>query len=135
MADVLTADRVEQIFLDCLFRDDENTDAPVIAQGILNNFGFHAERLAGHREEIGAMLRELPTEFQQDGGGGMSFLNACMDRHGNQWTGLHQTQDHLFSLGVATGQAKALFPRDMWSILPGGMPYYVVPSADASAPA
>jgi hypothetical protein len=34
--------------------------------------------------------------------------------------------DKLFSMGIAVGLVKAYFPRRMWSILPGGMPYYVV---------
>jgi hypothetical protein len=34
--------------------------------------------------------------------------------------------DKLFSMVIAVGLVKACFPRCMWSILPGGMPYYVV---------
>lgn len=126
MTDILTADRVNAIFTDCLFRDGEPTDPHVEAEGIVNSFGFHPDRLSSHKAEIGAMLRELPDPFHADKGGGWTFLNACNDRHGRLWTGLHQTMEQLFVLGIATEQASYVMPREMWSILPGGMPYIVV---------
>lgn len=128
MSDTLVLDpqRVEEIFLDCLFRDGEDTSTHVKAEGIMATIGFNPERLEGHRQEIEAMLAELPDDFRESGGGGMSFLNACMDRHGNQWTGLHQTMDQLFTLGIGLDKASFLLPREMWGALPGGMPYLVV---------
>jgi hypothetical protein len=32
----------------------------------------------------------------------------------------------LFCLGMAIGKVECLMPRKMWTILPGGMPYYLV---------
>lgn len=122
----LKADRVEEIFMECLFKDGELTESHIKAEGILNTVGFHPERLEGHKPEIAAMLNELPESFHRNTGGGMSFLAACDDKHGNQWTGLHMRMDQLFQLGIAAGYAKSLLPREMWSRLPGGMPYYVV---------
>jgi hypothetical protein len=122
----LNAERVEQVFLDCLFKEGEDTTNHVKAEGIVRNVGFHPERLTSHKEEISAMLDELGDEFKKSGGGGMSFLNACNDRHGNQWTGLHLRMEQLFQLGVGIGKVECLMPRAMWSALPGGMPYYVV---------
>jgi hypothetical protein len=55
----------------------------------------------------------------------MSFLNACMDRHGNHWAE-HQTIDFLLCLGLATDQVAFCLPREIWAALPGGMPYFVV---------
>lgn len=118
--------RVTEILMDCLFREDEPMEPRVEAEGVINRFGFHPERLESHREEIGKMLAELPVDFQKNIGGGGSFLNACMDRNGEQWTGFHKVMDQLFVLGIATGQAKYVLPREMWSALPGGMPYIVV---------
>lgn len=129
MTTELTAEAVEAILLDCLYTDEEIIPAePEIIQGIVNNYTFHPERLASHRDEIGALLLELPDGFQtgKGGGGGWSFLNACMDRHDNQWTGLHRTQEHLLVLGIATKQARFLFPRDFWASLPGNVPYFAV---------
>ena len=72
------------------------------------------------------MLSNLPASFQKESGGGMSFLKACEDSEGNQWTGLHKIMDQLFLLGQAAGLVKCLMPREVWGMLPGGVPYYVV---------
>jgi|SRR6185437_4652181 len=118
---------------DCLYNDDEwdgdmGSMPPdlVRADGVVTTYGFHPGRLWSHVDEILEMLSELPDDFMRDRGGGMSFLNACVDRHGNQWTSLHRTMEALFCLGIATGRVECLLPRDMWHMMPGGMPYYVV---------
>ena len=123
---VLTAEQVNAIFMDSLFREGEDTSNHIKAEGIINSVGFHPERLQYHKIEIEAMLDELPENFKKSGGGGWSFLNACNDKHGNQWTGLHQHMEQLFQLGIGIGKVKYLTPRDMWSVLPGGMPYIVI---------
>lgn len=123
---VLNPEKVNAIFVDCLFKGGEDTNRHVKAEDIVRNVGFHPERLESHKAEIAAMLDELPDEFKESGGGGMSFLNACNDKHGNQWTGLHQRMEQLFQLGIGVGKVKSLMPREMWGALPGGMPYYVV---------
>lgn len=124
----LTASAVDAIFKDCLFRSDEITNGEpnvprVTADGIMNKFGFHEGRVKAHSPAIRALLDELPAEFTE----GWSFLNACMDKHGRQW-GEHQNIEQLFALGVATGDAVCLMPREMWPMLPGGMPYFQVKS-------
>lgn len=74
------------------------------------------------------MLLQLPKEFQKGSGsgGGISFLNACNDVSGKQWTDSHQVMEQLFALGIGCNKVKCLMPREMWKVLPGGMPYYVV---------
>ena len=126
MSTKLTAENVVKVFEDCLFHDGEDTNNHVKAEGITMTVGFHPGRLDKHRKKIEAMLQELPNEFQKSGGSGWSFLNACMDKHGNQWTGLHRTMEQLFLLGIAIGKVQCQLPKEMWSALPGGMPYYVV---------
>jgi hypothetical protein len=123
---ILSATRVEQIFHHCLFEDNEDTSSAIVANGITCNVGFNPVRLNEHKREIREMLLELPNEFKKSGGGGWSFLQACMNNHGQQWTGLHQRMEQLFQLGLATGIVQEQLPRDVWDILPGGMPYYVV---------
>lgn len=123
---MIDPERVNAIFMDCLFKEGEDTSKHIKAEGITMNVGFHPERLESHRTEIADMLDELPDEFKESGGGGMSFLNACNDKHGNQWTSLHQRMEQLFQLGIGVGKVKCLMPREMWSVLPGGMPYYAV---------
>lgn len=122
----LSAGRVEHIFQDCLFNEGEDTTDHVKAPGITTNVGFHPGRLVGHKAAIEEMLDELPESFKKTGGGGMSFLGACEDKDGNQWTGQHRIMEQLFQLGVAVGKAQLLVPREKWGGLPGGMPYYLV---------
>jgi hypothetical protein len=101
----LDPERVEGIFVDCLFREEELgpegeshegrlPEDHVRVDGIVNHFAFHPGRVAEHADEVAALLAELPDEFKKSAGGGWSFLNACMDRHGQQWTGLHRTMEH-----------------------------------------
>lgn len=91
---VLDPERVEAIFLDCLFKDGEDTSNHIVAEGISRTVGLNPERVEGHKAEIEALLDELPDQFKATGGGGDSFLNACQDKHGNQWTGFHQRMEH-----------------------------------------
>ena len=123
---ILQSDKVTEIFVDCLFNDGEDASNHVKAIGIMRGVGFHPERLESHREEIIAMLAELPDQFQQDKGGGWSFLNACRDKDGNQWTGLHSIVEQLVLLGIGIAEVEFIIPRNMWDALPGGMPYFVV---------
>jgi hypothetical protein len=121
---VLTAERVDELAIGCL----SAPDAPdqVLVEGIISQFGFNREILESHRDEITGLLAELPDEFKKSGGGGWSFLNACQDRDGNQWTGMHWTMERLFALGMGLGLVQSLMPRDLWKVLPGGVPYYMV---------
>lgn len=123
--------RVEALYAECLAENLVETDPRyVITEGILNPTAFSAEKLEAHREEVTEMLSWLPLAFRDDatagGGGGWSFLNACEDREGNQWTGFHRTMDRLFQLGMGLGIARYLMGRDMWQAFPGGMPYVSV---------
>lgn len=113
----LTAQNVERLFAECFRETGEPTE------GVM---GKAALDTAGRESDIAAMLAQLPTEFQRTGGGGWSFLNACMDKDGGQWTGMHPTMDKLFMLGIAAGKAQWLMPREMWPMFPGGMPYVIV---------
>ena len=119
------AQNIDTILKDCLFRNGEDQSAAMIAKGIVTNFGFHPERLEGHRVQIVEELSSLPSEFYANNGGGWSFLNMCNDNNGVQW-GEHQNMEQLVCLGMALGLVKEQFPHDMRSVLPGGMPYYVV---------
>lgn len=125
-ANVLTADRVEYIFRDSMFKDGEDTTDHIIAEGITINIGFNPDRIQRHRQAIHDMLAELPDEFKTSAGGGHSFLNACMDKHGNQWTGMHRTQEQLVLLGVAIDEVAYCLPRSLWTAFPGAVPYFVV---------
>ena len=121
----LTSKNVEEIFMNCL-AGDEKIPNTLIVEGITCSFGFDPQKIDKHKDDIYSMLKELPESFQVDGGGGMSFLNACDTKDGKQWTGLHQIMDNLFCLGIAIEKVGLCMPRAMWAALPGGMPYYMV---------
>lgn len=126
-------ERIKEILIDCLFRDNEidsdskpkNNIEPVIGYGIMGNVGFHPDRIENHRSEIIEMLNELPTEFHKDSGGGWSFLNMVNDKNGIHW-GEHQDAEHLMQLGTALGKVEVQLPREIWSALPGGVPYLCI---------
>lgn len=126
MVEKLTSQKVESIFLNSLFKEGEDTSNYVKAEGITLSVGFNPERLDSYKPEIEAMLGELPEEFMESKGAGWSFLNACNDRNGNQWSGQHQTMEQLVLLGIAIGKVRFQLPKEMWKVLPGGMPYFVV---------
>jgi hypothetical protein len=117
---VLTPDHVYRIFQEC------QTDTGIEIRGIVNAAIFNPAAIASHQDEIRDLVAELPDEFRRSGGGGWSFLNACFDRHGQQWTGEHRTMEMLFMLGIAAGVVTEQLPRELWVQLPGGMPYYCV---------
>lgn len=121
----LTAENVEAILKDCFYKDGENAADAKIVEGVVNKFGFNPERLQSHSEAVKELLHCLPDQFQIDKGGGWSFLQACMTNTGEQWAE-HVNVEQLLVLGLATGHAKLCVPRELWQILPGGMPYFVV---------
>lgn len=129
MVEHLSAQAVEDTFIACLAEDlTGDPEQCIDVDCIVFTARFSKAAIAERRDAIHLMLLDLPVEFQQDQGGGMSFLNACQDRDDNQWTGLHRTMGFLFGLGMAAGWVACPFPREMWPILPGGMPYYIVTS-------
>jgi hypothetical protein len=130
---MLESKRVEDVFMDCLFEDGEDTSNHILVEGITSKVGFNPNKINLYNDEITKMLMELPKEFHSNSGGGMSFLNACNDKNGRQWTDFHQRMEQLFQLGLAIGKVKCLMPRDMWKVLPGGMPYYVIESEPRTA--
>ena len=124
------ADDVRRLVNACLYEDGEipNGKPPenaIIVRGVGPTFGLHPERVAKAKAEVAGLLLRLPADFQKTKGGGMSFLTACMDAGGRQWAE-QPTVDQLLVLGLATDLVSFPLPRDMWSVLPGGMPYFMI---------
>lgn len=113
----LTSENVEATFAACLRNEGAVTDG-VAMRAYLD--------VSGHEANIVAMLSDLPEPFHADKGGGWTFLNACYDKAGEQWTGFHQMVDKLVMLGRALGVVKWCLPREHWNAFPGGMPYFMV---------
>lgn len=125
--DILTDVRVEKVFLECLASESDNESDKLKIDGIVHDEIPHRAHLYAHTDEIFAMLLELPPEFMVSGQGkGYSFLGACLDKNGRQWTGQHLLMEELMLMGIAIEKVKILLPRKCWGIFPGGMPYFAV---------
>jgi hypothetical protein len=134
---IIEPEEVEAALVDCLYRpeeiDGDNVpDGVVAVEGITSKYGFHPERLEGHRTQVAGWLSLLPKQFREEEGGGWSFLNACNQEGGTQWTGLHQRMEQLFCLGMGLGLVECQLPREVWPSLPGGVPYYAIRKPAAS---
>lgn len=117
----LTAKNVESVLVDCLLKKKEYVDdKPIcdntLVEGILSYFMFHNGRLKKHEEDIIDLVNQLP-----DLEDGLSFLELCVTKDGTQW-GEHKNIEHLIVLGNASGLL-TWYPREMWKIMPGGLPY------------
>lgn len=122
---MIESSRLNEIFEDCLFEEKEiENGIPIYEEkfvdGIVAIYGFNSNKILKHKEEISSMLDEMDITFKK----GWSFLNLCFDKDGNQWTGSHLTMEQLMCLGMAIGRVSyCTIDRDMWTVLPGGMPY------------
>jgi hypothetical protein len=125
----LTGDNVRKVFLNCLF-DEGYTDKEVeergkIVKSVMVHVGFDSAKVNKNKEHIIELLEQLPDNFRKSSGsGGWSFLEACMDKDNHQW-GEHRSIDELLALGLAIDKIEFLAPREAWSALPGGLPYFI----------
>lgn len=109
-------------FMDCLFKEGEDTTNHVKVEGLTSMFGLHPQRLEEKRELVTALLAELPAEFKE----GWSFLNLCTTKDGELWTGMHRVCEQLVVMAIGLGLMEYCMPREMWVILPGGVPYLMI---------
>jgi hypothetical protein len=122
----LSSKEVLEILKWCLFNDQDRTSQKMEVEGILHKFVLHRGRLAAKRRLIEELLGELPRKFRRSDGDGASFLEACLDHRGEQWTDLHQVMEALFVLGIAIEKVEFRVGREEWRLLPGGMPHLVI---------
>ena len=109
-------------FMDCLFKEGEDTTNHVKVEGITSMFGLHPQRLEEKRELVTALLAELPEEFKE----GYTFLNLCTTKDGEQWTGEHRVCEQLIVMAIGLNLMEYCMPREMWAVLPGGVPYIMI---------
>lgn len=103
----LDSDRLDEVFLACLFSADEDIGNPVkvtINRG--DNALFHPDRLESHKVEIEMMLNELPKQFKKSGFDGSFFQNAGDNPHDI----LQQRTRRLGLLGM--GIVELLFQKE-----------------------
>ena len=113
---------VDAAFTTSLFKDDEDKSNFIPVTGITCNIGFHPERLESQRELVTALVAELPAEFKE----GYTFLNLCMTKNGEQWTGMHRTCEKLMLMAIGLKLMSYCFPKELWPALPGSVPYIIV---------
>jgi hypothetical protein len=119
--------KLNDIMFYVLFSSDEIVDNKppenaIIVEGITRKFCFHPERLSKKKEEVKEILREIPPEFHENTGGGYMFQKLCMDKNNRQW-GEHVDMELLCCLAIGLNLGKWVFPREIWKVLPGGLPY------------
>lgn len=122
----LTAENVNKVFLFCSLSEYDGHGESKEVNGVMLSVWFSKTRLEQSKQDIVDMLNCLPDNFKKSGGGGWSFLNMCQDNNDEQWTGFHSDIDKLVTLGIATDSVSFLMPKDMWDVLPGGMPYILI---------
>lgn len=121
----LTSENVLKTLRDC-FSQPDNTGV-IKVEGVRAILHFDKARIEAHRQDIMSMLEQLPEEFMEGKGGGMTFLNMCLDKDGRQWTGDHLIMDGLVCLGIAVGAVVFfLSDRETWVAFPGGVPYIII---------
>jgi hypothetical protein len=131
---VLTSQRVEALFRDSLCREEETHQGiPLVptmkALGLTIKVEFNKVRLDSHREEVKAMLNELPIEFKSvwnGGKGGQSFIKLCVTKEGIRWTNNHRALEQLCLLAIGLDLGCFPFPRQTWSRFPNGIPDFCI---------
>ncbi len=113
----------EEIEVQGLSREDIAAKS-IVVPGIMHTFAFAPARLEANKTKVKAWLSELQDPFFESKGGGWSFLNACQDKHGQQW-GEHRNVEALMAMGIGLKLVSCV-PHDMWGVLPGGMPYFTI---------
>lgn len=96
-----------------------------LVYGISSSFGFTTAKINEHKEDIHSMLKQLHPTFQHDNGGGWSFIYSTQNDKEDTWGGQNDSQA-LMCLGIAAGVVTVSLPREMWSALPGSVPYFSV---------
>ena len=113
----------QKAFIDSLFKEGEDTTNHVKVEGITCTFIFHPQRLEEKRELVAAILAQLPEEFKD---GGWTFLNLFITKDYQLWTDTHRICEYLVVMAIGLGLMEYCLPREVWKVLPGGVPYLAI---------
>lgn len=137
---LLSEDEIAQLGLDELSETDAefdpddldgfSADELLAARGIVNTYVFNPVRLTSHKTDIVDFLDQLEPSFHANSGGGMSLMNMVATKDGDLW-GEQYHADLLACMAIALSLGKWVLPREMWGMLPGSMPYFVVHAKEA----
>lgn len=123
---MICPDEINKILISCLYTNEELGALPTMnktppgmipARGVMLSVGFNPTMIDLRRNRIHEILTEINPSFKE----GISFMDLPFDKDKNQW-GEQRNADQLLVLGIAIGELKILMPREMWPMLPGGMP-------------
>ena len=143
---------VSETFDICFINDDQLVEIEANptnckqCESVMGPRHMRIDKLEENRERIVSWLSALDDAYRRSVGGGYTFLNMCVDRDGQQWTGFHMVQNQLVMLGNGIGMCSILYIKDFIRnampdlsdteldefveqqglALPGGMPYIVV---------
>lgn len=119
----LTAENVNTILNKCLYTSSSSSShKPLIIEGYKNDFSFDTVALNQERENIEALLSQLPSNFKE----GWSFWEMFRTNDGRNWTTSLKSMEALMVLGIAIEKIRYVLPKEAWWSLPGGAPYVVV---------
>lgn len=125
----LNSQNVHNIFLSSLFTGQpsaEDLKRAKYVDSVVLHVGFDSAKLEKNRDSIIELLEQLPKEFRENEGGGLSFLYGCMlDDFESQW-GEQLRVDELVALGIGIDMVEFNLPRELWTALPGGVPYFYI---------
>lgn len=126
----LNSSNVYDIFKDCMFKENELSqlkdgeipEGAVLVHGIVNNVGFHPDRLESHRSDTLELLKQLPEGFKQESKEqGLSFLLMGVRSDDTPW-GEHRNMEQLMLMALGLDIMHYLLPRQLWFMCPGGVP-------------
>lgn len=113
------AQTIHDAFMDCLCKsEDKNPDNQMVIEGITCKFALNPTRLETKRELVQQCINNLPTQFKE----GYTFMAMPMTKSGAQW-GEQANAQELLVMALGLNLMKYCFPKEYWSILPGGVPY------------
>ena len=119
----LNIDNVTNLYTKCLlsnldFDIDGLTCNFSVGEGVATRCAFSTERLNANRENIACMIDQL-----QDIETAPSFLSLYYNQEGKKWTDEAMVVEMLVQMGTAASMLSFLYPPEIWSLLPGGVPY------------
>lgn len=123
IADLAT--NLHNAFVDCLFKDNEDTTHNIKVEGITCTFHLHPERLESKRELVQNFLNNLPSEFAE----GYTFMALPFTKTGAQW-GEQPNAQELMVMAIGLNLMTYCFPKERWNVLPGGVPYVQLVNED-----
>ena len=125
--EILNAETVKQIFTDTLAENNKVCEEEAQeVEGVQLHVFFCRQKLKHYADQIKTMLKQMNHKYKE----GWTFLNFVENGLEFQWTSLHLDADMLLCLGLAHNYIEYCAPRELWSHLPGGVPYIRIINID-----